>query len=86
MKKASHAVCGLVLLLLAPLGMARPYPEKPVRVIIPFPPGAGPDVRKALLARGLETVSSTPEAFAEYLRADLVKWSRVVKEAHVHVD
>ncbi len=54
MKKASHAVCGLVLLLLAPLGMARPYPEKPVRVIIPFPPGAGPDVVARTLAPRLE--------------------------------
>lgn len=45
-----------------------------------------PDVRRALLAQGLETIASTPEEFAEYIRNDLAKWARVVRDANVHVD
>jgi tripartite-type tricarboxylate transporter receptor subunit TctC len=45
-----------------------------------------PDVRRALLAQGLETVADTPEEFSEYIRRDLAKWAGVVREANVHVD
>jgi tripartite-type tricarboxylate transporter receptor subunit TctC len=40
-----------------------------------------PDVRAKLLAIGMETESSTPEAFAEFLRNDAAKWVRVIKAA-----
>ena len=45
-----------------------------------------PDVKRALLAQGLETIASAPEAFSEYIGNDLAKWARVVREANVHVD
>ena len=45
-----------------------------------------PDVRLALLAQGLETIASTPEEFSEYIRNDLAKWARVVRQANVRVD
>ena len=38
-----------------------------------------PDVRETLRAQGTESVGSTPEEFARYLRAEIEKWSKMVK-------
>ena len=38
-----------------------------------------PDVRETLRAQGTEAVGSTPEEFARYLRAEIEKWSKMVK-------
>jgi len=40
-----------------------------------------PDVRANLLAMGMETESISPEAFAEFLKNDAMKWGRVIKAA-----
>jgi tripartite-type tricarboxylate transporter receptor subunit TctC len=42
---------------------------------------------KALLARAaIEPVGSTPDELAKFMKSEVVKWARVVKEANVHVD
>ena len=38
------------------------------------------DVKERLLAAGNEPVGSTPEAFASFVRAEIAKWTQVVKE------
>ena len=45
-----------------------------------------PDVRTKLLAIGMETESSSPEAFAEFLKNDAAKWARVIKAAGLRLD
>jgi tripartite-type tricarboxylate transporter receptor subunit TctC len=40
-----------------------------------------PDVREKLRAQLMEHHSTTPEQFAELIRSDLAKWSKVVREA-----
>jgi len=42
-------------------------------------------VRKVLAARGATPTPSTPEEFAAFIKAELDKWSRVVKEAGVSI-
>jgi tripartite-type tricarboxylate transporter receptor subunit TctC len=43
-----------------------------------------PDVRERLLAAGIEPAPPmTPEQFGEYLRAEVVKWGKVVKAAGI---
>jgi tripartite-type tricarboxylate transporter receptor subunit TctC len=42
-------------------------------------------VRKVLEANGATPQSSTPEEFAAFIRAELDKWDRVVKEAGVSI-
>ncbi len=42
-----------------------------------------PDVTDALLKTGNETVASTPEEFAAFLRAEIDKWQKVVKAAGI---
>lgn len=32
---------------------------------------------------GLEPLSSTPEQFAEFLKAEIVRWAKIIKEANI---
>jgi tripartite-type tricarboxylate transporter receptor subunit TctC len=40
-----------------------------------------PEIRDRLPPLGLEASTNTPEQFASYLKADVVKWAKVVKES-----
>jgi tripartite-type tricarboxylate transporter receptor subunit TctC len=42
-----------------------------------------PEVRKILERAGVSAQSSSPEAFASFIRAELEKWARVVKQAGI---
>lgn len=67
--------------LFAPAATPRPVVEKLnaelVRIL------ALPDVRERLGAEAYELPADTPEQFAGLIRAELVKWARVVKETGV---
>ncbi|MGZ9066002.1 MAG: tripartite tricarboxylate transporter substrate-binding protein, partial [Burkholderiales bacterium] len=41
------------------------------------------DVKEALARQGAVPASSTPQEFSAYMKAELAKWARVVKEANV---
>lgn len=45
-----------------------------------------PEIKKQLAASGLDPVTSTPAEFSAFLRADMEKWSRVIREANIRVD
>jgi tripartite-type tricarboxylate transporter receptor subunit TctC len=45
-----------------------------------------PEVRKQLAMEGGETVGDTPEQFAKWLRAEIAKWTKIVKEAGIRAD
>jgi tripartite-type tricarboxylate transporter receptor subunit TctC len=38
-----------------------------------------PDVRKRLLGGGLDPVGGTPEAFGDFIRSEIAKWSKIAK-------
>ena len=44
-----------------------------------------PAMREQLLARGLEIALSTPEEFARYIRSEIERWGRVVRDAGIRV-
>jgi tripartite-type tricarboxylate transporter receptor subunit TctC len=44
------------------------------------------DVRERLSSQGAEPVGDTPEEFAAYIRAETVKWAKVVKESGARAD
>jgi tripartite-type tricarboxylate transporter receptor subunit TctC len=47
---------------------------------------AHPDFKAVLERAAIEPVGSTPEELGKFIRTELVKWARVVKEANVHVE
>lgn len=47
---------------------------------------ATPEAQKALADVGVEPSVSTPEALADYLRQELARWGRVVKETGAKID
>jgi tripartite-type tricarboxylate transporter receptor subunit TctC len=40
-----------------------------------------PDVRKQLAEQGYEPAGNTPEQFAEYIKTEIAKWTKVIKAA-----
>ena len=45
-----------------------------------------PDIRERLATQGGDPVTDTPEEFAAFLKADIAKWAKVVKESGARVD
>ncbi len=47
---------------------------------------AQPDYRKLLVNNTIEPIGSPPEALSSYIKSELVKWGKVIKDAGMHVD
>jgi tripartite-type tricarboxylate transporter receptor subunit TctC len=47
---------------------------------------AQPDVKERLASQGLDLVSNTPEQFTAFLKSELVKWAKVIKESGAQLD
>ena len=45
-----------------------------------------PDLRKRLGDEGADPLGGTPEQFADLIRADIVRWSKAVKDSGVRID
>jgi tripartite-type tricarboxylate transporter receptor subunit TctC len=45
-----------------------------------------PEVREKFFAAGVETVGSTPEQFVATLKSEMTKWSKVIKDAGIHIE
>ena len=45
-----------------------------------------PEVREKLSGQGAEPVGNSPEAFAQYIRAEIAKWAKVIKVSGAKVD
>lgn len=70
--------------LVAPTGVPRPIVEKlatETSAII-----ALPDVRERMLALGAEPGSGTPDDFAAYMKSEIAKWGKVIKQSGAKVE
>jgi tripartite-type tricarboxylate transporter receptor subunit TctC len=47
---------------------------------------ADPDVKKRFADLGVETVSSTPEQFAAFIKDEMAKYAKLIKEANIKVN
>jgi tripartite-type tricarboxylate transporter receptor subunit TctC len=45
-----------------------------------------PDYRKLLVGNTIEPIGSPPEELARYIRSEIEKWSKVIRDANVRVD
>ena len=68
----------------APAGLAQPVVQ---RLNAEFVKGLQqPDLRQRLASQGAEPLTSTPDEFGNYLRSEIAKWAKVVKESGMKVD
>ena len=44
---------------------------------------ASPQLREQFVAQGIELTGSTPDALAAYVKSELARWTRVLKEIGV---
>jgi tripartite-type tricarboxylate transporter receptor subunit TctC len=70
--------------ILAPAGTPREIVELWHRALVRI--ATLPDVKDRLAAMGLETIVSTPEEFATFIKDDIVKWGKVVKDANIRIE
>ena len=45
-----------------------------------------PDIQKRLANEGAKFTPRTPDEFAAFVKAEIAKWAKVVKEAGIRVD
>lgn len=70
--------------LVAPAGTPAPIISR-VQQIVAKSLGA-PEIREKLLTLGAEGVGNTPEAFGQFIKAESVKWAKVVKVSGAKID
>ena len=70
--------------LLAPAGMPREIVQKLngeiVRIL------NLPEIRERTRSQGIEVGGSTPEQFAAFIKADIAKWTQVIRDARITID
>jgi tripartite-type tricarboxylate transporter receptor subunit TctC len=69
---------------LAPAGTPQPIISKLNAEILKA--ANHPDARQVLTTGAIEFIGSTPEALAKFMKSELVKWAKVVKESGLKVD
>lgn len=45
-----------------------------------------PEVKDQVLATGSEVAGDTPEEFAAFVRSEIAKWSKVIRDANIKPD
>ena len=69
---------------LAPSGVARPIIVRVHELVVRAL--QSPDVKERLMSDGGEPVGSSPQEFAAFIRAEMAKWSKVVKAGGITIE
>ena len=66
---------------IAPAGLPKPIIEflhrETVKVL------SAPDTREKLATMGFDPVATTPEEFAQWIRTEIVRWGKVIRDANI---
>ena len=68
----------------APTGTPKVYVTKLNRAITAIV--AQPDTKERLAVLGFDPVANTPEQFTEYIKVEVTKWAKVIKDSGARVD
>jgi tripartite-type tricarboxylate transporter receptor subunit TctC len=68
----------------APMGTPKEYVAKLNRAIAAIV--VQPDTRERLAVLGFDPVSNTPEQFTAYVKVEVTKWAKVIKDSGARVD
>jgi tripartite-type tricarboxylate transporter receptor subunit TctC len=72
--------CGVV----APAGLPGPVPKTlndNLNAVL-----TGPGLREKLAAEAVEPMPMAPDAFAQYIRNDIARWSAIARERKIQLD
>lgn len=61
------------------------YPDRPIKLVVTAVM-AQPEVRSLMVGQCADAMSATPEGYAAYVRAEVVKWGKVVRESGARVE
>jgi tripartite-type tricarboxylate transporter receptor subunit TctC len=67
--------------IMAPAGTPQPIVDRLHREVVRII--TTPEMRDRLSALGFEPVASTPDEFATWIRTEIVKWAKVVRDANI---
>lgn len=70
--------------LLAPAGTSKPIVDRLNAAMLKAL--GQQDIRDRFTQLGVQPIGGTPEAFADYIREDLARWTRVIKDGNIKVD
>jgi tripartite-type tricarboxylate transporter receptor subunit TctC len=45
-----------------------------------------PEVRERMAAAGLDPLTSTPEQFADFIKTEIARWAKVIKDANIKIE
>ena len=68
----------------APMGTPKAYVTKLNRAITAIV--AQPDTKERLAVLGFDPVANTPEQFTDYIKVEVTKWAKVIKDSGARVD
>ncbi len=69
---------------LVPSGTPREIVDRLHREIVKVV--ALPEVKERLAALGFDAIANTPEEFGAYIRSEISKWAKVIRDANIKVD
>ena len=80
----------LALLGAAPMAAAQSWPDRTVKIVVPFPAGGNVDVTTRIVARlnapGAEPAPLSPAAFRSYLEKEDSTWVPLIRKLEIKSD
>jgi len=73
-------------LALAGMVSAQGYPNRPVKVVVPWPPGQATDIAARVVTLGLDARSSTPDEMGAFLKREQERYGSIIKAQNIKVE